>query len=114
MRSTATAVKSTEADASVGASAALNHTPVLLQEVLQFFRGIQLRTFVDGTLGAGGHSAAIACHHSVGLCSQARSRKAQRSTGLAIHLFNHTNAALCSTEYSTLLHAAADAGTCWV
>ncbi len=90
LRSTATAVEGTEADASalpvVGVPTAENHTPVLLQEVLHFFRGSQLRTFVDGTLGAGGHSAAIACQHSVGLCCQAQSRKSQRGTGRAIHL----------------------------
>jgi len=33
---------------------------VLLQEVLECFREVRLRTFVDGTLGAGGHAAAIA------------------------------------------------------
>jgi 16S rRNA (cytosine1402-N4)-methyltransferase len=35
------------------------HVPVLLTEVLQAFEGCHLKIFVDGTLGAGGHSAAI-------------------------------------------------------
>lgn len=37
----------------------LPHIPVLLEPFLQFFSGRQITTFVDGTLGAGGHSAAI-------------------------------------------------------
>jgi len=36
---------------------------VLLDEVLGAFEGRELRTFVDGTLGAGGHSAAVAARH---------------------------------------------------
>ncbi len=39
------------------------HRPVLLDEVLEAFEPIQLRRFVDGTLGAGGHSRAIASAH---------------------------------------------------
>ena len=39
------------------------HVPVLLQEVLDAFHGVELRSFVDGTLGAGGHSTAIAKAH---------------------------------------------------
>lgn len=35
------------------------HIPVLLSEFLGFFSGMELSVFVDGTLGAGGHSAAI-------------------------------------------------------
>lgn len=42
------------------------HIPVLLQEVLDCFKDIKLQRFVDGTLGAGGHSAAIAHEHQVG------------------------------------------------
>ena len=41
------------------------HEPVLLQEVLEFFAGVQLGTFMDGTLGAGGHAAAITAQHQV-------------------------------------------------
>lgn len=44
-------------------AAELNHTPVLLQEILGCFRETSLHTFVDGTLGAGGHSTSIAQHH---------------------------------------------------
>ena len=36
------------------------HTPVLLQEVLEWLRVRPDGFYVDGTLGAGGHSAAIA------------------------------------------------------
>eukprot|EP00884_Botryococcus_braunii_P010206 jgi/Botrbrau1/19187/Bobra.0077s0093.1 len=39
------------------------HTPVMLEEILGFFRGCQLSNFLDGTLGAGGHSAAILQDH---------------------------------------------------
>jgi 16S rRNA (cytosine1402-N4)-methyltransferase len=35
------------------------HTAVLQAEVLAAFEGVQLRTFFDGTVGAGGHAAAI-------------------------------------------------------
>lgn len=37
----------------------IHHVPVLLEEVLQAFQPLELRAFVDGTLGAGGHSRAI-------------------------------------------------------
>lgn len=37
----------------------MKHKPVLLKEVLEVFAGKQLRTFFDGTLGAGGHARAI-------------------------------------------------------
>lgn len=40
---------------------------MLLQEVLECFREVRLRTFVDGTLGAGGHAAAIASQNQVGI-----------------------------------------------
>lgn len=39
------------------------HFPVLLSEFLKFFEGRSLSVFVDGTLGAGGHSAAILSKH---------------------------------------------------
>ncbi len=39
------------------------HRPVLLDEVLEALDPIQIRRFVDGTLGAGGHSRAVACAH---------------------------------------------------
>lgn len=39
------------------------HESVLLQEVLEGFREVHLATFVDGTLGAGGHSRAILAAH---------------------------------------------------
>ncbi|KAI8105440.1 hypothetical protein M9434_000026 [Picochlorum sp. BPE23] len=37
----------------------IHHVPVLLEEVLEAFQPLELRAFVDGTLGAGGHSRAI-------------------------------------------------------
>lgn len=39
------------------------HTSVLLEETLAFFRKQNLRYFIDGTLGAGGHSEAILKEH---------------------------------------------------
>lgn len=35
------------------------HYPVLLSEVLHYFSACRIRTFVDGTVGAGGHSEAV-------------------------------------------------------
>lgn len=39
------------------------HIPVLLNECLQAFSPIKMQTFIDGTLGAGGHSEAILQTH---------------------------------------------------
>ena len=39
------------------------HESVLLNEVLQIFENVPLHTFIDGTLGAGGHSAALLAAH---------------------------------------------------
>lgn len=39
------------------------HLSVLLQEVIDTFKTSHLRVFLDGTLGAGGHSEAILQHH---------------------------------------------------
>lgn len=39
------------------------HTSVLLEEVLSAFEGKHIKHFVDGTLGAGGHSEAILKYH---------------------------------------------------
>ncbi|MBA3816447.1 MAG: 16S rRNA (cytosine(1402)-N(4))-methyltransferase RsmH [Parachlamydiaceae bacterium] len=39
------------------------HASVLLQEVLHYFEDCSIRYFVDGTLGAGGHSEAILKAH---------------------------------------------------
>lgn len=36
-----------------------HHVPVLLREVLEVFREKDLKTFFDGTLGAGGHAKAL-------------------------------------------------------
>src|ERR1700733_6388824 len=40
-----------------------DHQSVSLEEVLECFSGMSLRLFIDGTLGAGGHAAAILDHH---------------------------------------------------
>nr|CAD1825401.1 unnamed protein product [Ananas comosus var. bracteatus] len=40
-----------------------SHVPVMLGEVLQAFRGLRLRSFVDCTLGAAAHSSAIIESH---------------------------------------------------
>lgn len=39
------------------------HVPVMVGEVLEVFRPVRLRAFVDCTLGAGGHSSAIIQAH---------------------------------------------------
>lgn len=41
----------------------LPHTSVLLREIVSFFEGQNLRFVVDGTAGAGGHSAALLLAH---------------------------------------------------
>lgn len=41
----------------------VRHTSVLLQEVLHFFEGRTIHKFIDGTLGAGGHSEAVLKAH---------------------------------------------------
>lgn len=39
------------------------HVPVLLDEVLEGFESMQVRSFVDGTLGAGGHTRTMLENH---------------------------------------------------
>lgn len=39
------------------------HIPVLLKEVLEAFQDVKLEVFVDGTVGAGGHAAALLKAH---------------------------------------------------
>ena len=39
------------------------HESVLLHEFLSFFEGMAINRFVDGTLGAGGHSEALLKAH---------------------------------------------------
>ncbi|NGX43022.1 MAG: Ribosomal RNA small subunit methyltransferase H [Chlamydiae bacterium] len=39
------------------------HHPVLLEEVLRFFGDLKLEVFVDGTIGAAGHSEALLQEH---------------------------------------------------
>lgn len=41
----------------------MRHIPVLLDEVLKSFDGLKINTFVDATLGAGGHGKAILENH---------------------------------------------------
>eukprot|EP00897_Mesotaenium_endlicherianum_P010188 jgi/Mesen1/9198/ME000591S08510 len=47
----------------VSSTSSSPHLPVLLREVLASFQGKKLTTFVDGTLGAGGHASAILASH---------------------------------------------------
>jgi len=35
------------------------HTPIMVDEVLKGFEGVNLKVFYEGTLGAGGHAGAI-------------------------------------------------------
>ncbi|MDN3507685.1 MAG: 16S rRNA (cytosine(1402)-N(4))-methyltransferase RsmH [Simkaniaceae bacterium] len=39
------------------------HVPVLIDEVLDHFEGVELKVFFDGTIGAGGHAEAILQAH---------------------------------------------------
>lgn len=39
------------------------HIPVLLEQILNSFSDLKVRYFVDGTVGAGGHSIALLEHH---------------------------------------------------
>ncbi len=39
------------------------HTPVMVDEMLDFFSDVDLKIFFDSTLGAGGHSEAIFKSH---------------------------------------------------
>lgn len=41
----------------------MNHIPAMLQESLNFFRGKKIRTFFDGTLGAGGFAKGLLSEH---------------------------------------------------
>uniref|UniRef100_A0A061QRS8 16S rRNA (Cytosine1402-N4)-methyltransferase n=1 Tax=Tetraselmis sp. GSL018 TaxID=582737 RepID=A0A061QRS8_9CHLO len=50
-------------DESPGLESNKLHVPVLLKEVLEAFRNIQVKVYVDCTLGAGGHAHALAAEH---------------------------------------------------
>lgn len=50
------------------------HVSVMLHEVLAAFQPVQLRTYLDCTLGAGGHAAALAAAHPVGRGGAVRGR----------------------------------------
>lgn len=39
------------------------HVPVLLEEIMGFFQDINVRVYVDGTLGAGGHASEVVRRH---------------------------------------------------
>ncbi len=41
----------------------MGHTPVMLKECLEFFREKKIRTFFDGTLGAGGFAKGLLGEH---------------------------------------------------
>ena len=41
----------------------LPHTPIMVEEVLEGFKGTELKVFYEGTLGAGGHARAILKAH---------------------------------------------------
>ena len=56
------------AETATGASSSTQHTPVLLQETLHAFSSLQIGTYVDCTLGAGGHALAIAEQHPEMAC----------------------------------------------
>tara|TARA_B100001142_G_scaffold284955_1_gene298937 strand:+ start:262 stop:1194 length:933 start_codon:yes stop_codon:yes gene_type:complete len=39
------------------------HVPVLTRQVLEAFRDLEMKTYVDGTMGAGGHACAVIGEH---------------------------------------------------
>jgi len=39
------------------------HVPVLMEEIMEFFQDINVRVYVDGTLGAGGHASQVVARH---------------------------------------------------
>lgn len=39
------------------------HVSVMFEEVMEAFAGVELRHFVDGTLGAGGHASGLLERH---------------------------------------------------
>ncbi len=41
----------------------IHHQPILVDEILEIFKPVNLNVFVDGTLGAGGHAEAILKAH---------------------------------------------------
>ena len=45
------------------------HVPVLLTEVLQHFQPVNMRLYLDCTLGAGGHAVEVAKAHPVRACA---------------------------------------------
>lgn len=59
------------------------HVPVLLEQVLSFFRGRKLGVYVDATLGAGGHASAVLREHPVSL---PRGRSPSRGTAITYSL----------------------------
>ena len=56
------------AETGTGASASTQHVPVLLHETLHAFSSLQISTYIDCTLGAGGHALAIAEQHPEVAC----------------------------------------------
>lgn len=44
-------------------AASPSHVPILVSECLEFFGDSEIKVFVDGTLGAGGHARAILTAH---------------------------------------------------
>jgi 16S rRNA (cytosine1402-N4)-methyltransferase len=45
-------------------SSAAPHIPVLMEEIMGFFQDSNVRVYVDGTLGAGGHASQVVARHS--------------------------------------------------
>ncbi len=61
----AAATPDTQQGAEQTASDDAPHIPVLLKPILEFFQPLHIRTYVDGTLGAGGHAKAVLQAHAV-------------------------------------------------
>lgn len=71
--------------------AMIPHESVLLQEFLSFFEARKIKTFVDGTIGAGGHALALLeghpeIEHLIGFD---RDERALEIAGRRLHKFAH-------------------------
>lgn len=87
------------------AGAAPAHVPVLLDDVIRVFEPVDLKIFVDGTLGAGGHTCAMLERHeelcrSIGFDRDLKAHElaSERARGLGIHVGNVTDVdSLCGS-----------------
>lgn len=95
------------------------HVSVLLAEVLSFFEGRRLGVYVDGTLGAGGHAAAVLrahpeAHTLLGFdldpAAHALAGERLRSVGAAVREWTPADGPLDLAAAASVAAAAAGAG----